>query len=160
RVWPSKGLLLGLLSRRHQAVLVAASDSTETRRQWERLQEARRQLHHLAIEPGKDAAARDRRLAELTDEQEKLERDLAKGLPELDRHGRFATLGPADLIGTLAPGAAFIDFARHGYFEKGKFTGYRYQAFVLVPGRPVRRVDLGAARPVDDAIASWRRSID
>jgi CHAT domain-containing protein/tetratricopeptide (TPR) repeat protein len=160
RVWPSKGQLLRLVSRRHQAVLVAASGSAEVRLHWDRLQEIRRQLHHLAVESSKDATARDRRLAELSDEQEKLERDLAKQLPELERHRRLATLGPADLIGKLAPGTALIDFVRHARWEKGKFTGYRYQAFVLAPGQAIRRVDLGAAQPVDDAVASWRRGID
>src|SRR5262249_19746417 len=127
---------------------------------WERLQAVRSQLNRLAVEPGRDLAARDRRLAELNDEQEKLERDLAKELPELERHRRLAALGPADLTQKLGPGTAFIDFVRHTQWEKGKFTGYRYQAFVLAPGRPVRHVDLGLAQPIDAAIASWRRAIN
>jgi tetratricopeptide (TPR) repeat protein len=160
QVWPSKGLLLRLVSRRHQAVLIAATGSSDIRGQWERLQEVRRQLHHLTVEPGKDLAARDRRLAELTDAQEKFERDLAKLLPELERHRHLATLGPADLAQRLAPGTAFIDFVRYLHWEKDRFTGFRYAAFVLAPEGPIRRVDLGAAQPVDEAIASWRRAID
>jgi tetratricopeptide (TPR) repeat protein len=159
-VWPSKGLLLQLAARRHQAVLVATSDSPKTRRQWEQLLAVRGQLNRLAVEPGNDLAVRDRRLADLTDEQEMLERELAKQLPELDRHRRLATLGPPDLAQKLRPGTAFIDFVRHAHWEKGKFTGYRYQAFVLAPGRPVRRVDLGPAQRLDYAVASWRRAID
>jgi CHAT domain-containing protein/Tfp pilus assembly protein PilF len=158
RVWPSRGLLLALTARRHQAAL--AADNPETRRDWERLLEVRRQLNRLAVEPGKDPKARDRRLAELTDEQEQLERDLAKQLPGLERHRRLDALGPADLARRLPADTAFIDLVRHAYFEKAKVTGFRYQAFVIAPGRAARRVDLGEAKPVDDAVASWRRSID
>jgi CHAT domain-containing protein/Tfp pilus assembly protein PilF len=160
RVWPSRGPLLRLISRRHQAVLVVASHSPEARRQWERLQAVGRQLHHLANEPSKDAAVRDRRLAELTDEQEKLERSLAQQLPELQRHRRIATLGPADLTKRLPPGTAFIDFVLYAHWVKGKFTGYRYQAFVLAHDRPIRRIDLGPYQPLDEAVNSWRRGID
>src|SRR5262249_15005557 len=78
----------------------------------------------------------------------------------LQRHHRLDALRPADLAKRLPPGTAFIDLVLYAHFEKGNHTGYRYQAFVLLPGRPVRRADLGEAQPIDDAIASWRRSID
>src|SRR5205823_12076162 len=32
-------------------------------------------------------------------------------------------------------------------------------AFVLRPGGPVRRVDLGPARPIDEAVSGWRKAI-
>jgi CHAT domain-containing protein/Tfp pilus assembly protein PilF len=161
QVWPFKGLLFQLAARRHQAVLAAASDSPNTRRQWERLQAVRGRLAHLFVATaGLDRAAHDLRLTELTDEQEKLERDLAKQLPELDRSRQLAALGPADLALKLPPETAFIDFVRHADFGNAKFTGYHYQAFVLAPGQPIHRVDLGPAKPIDDAIISWRRAID
>ncbi len=92
-VWPTKGALLQLVARRHQAALAAAVESPETRKNWERLQEVRRQLNRLAVNPGKAAAVRDRHVAELTDEQEKLERELAKAIPrtgaaQAPRHSR------------------------------------------------------------------------
>ncbi len=49
---------------------------------------------------------------------------------------------------------------RYVHFGKGKAIDYRYLAFVLAPGRPIRRVDLKEAKPIDDAITSWRGSID
>jgi CHAT domain-containing protein/tetratricopeptide (TPR) repeat protein len=160
RVWPSRGLLLRLVARRHQAALLAASDNPEARQDWERLLEVRRQLNRLAVEPARDPKARDRRLAELTDELEQRERDLAKQLPQLERHRRLDALGPQDLVKALPPGTAFLDLVRYAHYAKARFAGYRYQAFVLAPGRDIRRIDLGVAKPIDDAIASWRRSID
>jgi tetratricopeptide (TPR) repeat protein/CHAT domain-containing protein len=159
-VWPTRGLVLQLASRRHQSALVATSASAETRRRWERLTDVRRQLNRLAVEPGNDVVARDRLLVHWTAEQEKLEGELARELPELDRHRRLAGLGPEHLRDNLPPGTAFIDVIRHGDGETGAAKGYRYQAFLLAPGRAVRRVNLADARPIDDAIASWRRAID
>ncbi|HEV3078141.1 MAG TPA: hypothetical protein VGY66_00115, partial [Gemmataceae bacterium] len=34
-----------------------------------------------------------------------------------------------------------------------------YVAFVLRPGRPVTRVELEAAAPIDTALAAWRKDI-
>ncbi len=157
-VWPTKGLLLDLVSRRHQSAQAAAAP--ETRQQWEQLIAVRRQLNRLAVEPGNDPNARARRLTELADKQERLERDLATILPTLARHQRLSGMGPQDLQKVLERGTAFVDIYRHGDWDKGKFVGYRYQAFLLAPGRDGRCVDLGPAAPIDEAIASWRGSID
>jgi CHAT domain-containing protein/tetratricopeptide (TPR) repeat protein len=160
QVWKSKGLHFQLMAQRHQAVLIAASGSAEVRRQWDQLRELRRQVNSLALDRGQDAPGRDRRLAEVSDELEKLERELARQLPELERHRRLAALGPADLSNRLAAGSAFIDVARSADREKGKRAETCYQAFILAPGRAVRRVDLGPAAVVDKAVTSWRRSLD
>ena len=34
-----------------------------------------------------------------------------------------------------------------------------YVGFVLARGRPVQRVDLGPAQPIDEAVAQWREAI-
>jgi CHAT domain-containing protein/Tfp pilus assembly protein PilF len=156
-VWPRKGLLLDLLSRRHQAA--RADASPETAQRWQQLVEVRRQQNRLAAQPGQDLAEHQRRLTGLAQEQEQLERALAGTVPELARHKRLATLGPQDLLGQLPSGSCFIDLYRHAEWVKGTFRGYRYQAFVLAPGRETRRVDLGPAQPIDEAVASWRSSI-
>jgi CHAT domain-containing protein/Tfp pilus assembly protein PilF len=160
RVWPTKGLLLGLASRRHQSVRVATLGSPETSKKWEQLRDIRLQLNRLAVEPAKNAAARDRQLVTLSEQQERRERDLAKQVPELDRHRQLAALGPKHLHDQLAPGTAFLDLVRYAHSEQGKQTVPGYLAFVLAPGRPIRLVLLGPAEPIDEAITSWRRSID
>jgi CHAT domain-containing protein/tetratricopeptide (TPR) repeat protein len=160
RIWPARALLLDLASRRHQSALVAASASGETRRMWEDLVDVRRRLSRLAIEAGSLTLGVPRELVSLTEQQERLERELAKQIPELERYRRLELLGPAQLHDKLERGTAFIDIQRHVHGEKGHFVGRHYQAFVLVPGRPVRRIDLGPAKPVEEAVESWRRSID
>jgi CHAT domain-containing protein/Tfp pilus assembly protein PilF len=159
QLWLTKGWLLDLASRRHQAAR-ADADAPQTRDRWERLVDVRRQLNRLAVEPGKDPAGRQHRLTQLTEEQEQLERALAKALPEVARHKRLASLGPADLHDKLERGTTFIDLFRYRHGEKGEFQGYRYQAFILAPGQSVRRVDLGPAPAIDEAVVSWRRSLD
>jgi len=160
RLWPTKGLLLELTTQRHQAALAAAAANPQTLKLWQRLVEVRRQLNHLAVEPGQDLAARDRRLVDLTQQQERLERDLARQLPTLARHRVLDSMGPNQLLNQLQPGTAFVDLVRHAYGKKGKLAGYRYQGFILAPGQSVGRVDLGPAQPIDEAITSWRQSID
>jgi CHAT domain-containing protein len=66
---------------------------------------------------------------------------------------------PADLARALPRDAAFIDFVRYRHWEKGKYTGQRYVAFVVVPGRDAAFVQLGDAKPIDEAVAAWRRHI-
>ena len=159
RVWPTKGPLLQLASRRHQGALVATAGSTEARAVWQRLVDVRGQLNRLAVEPGANSDERDRRLVPLATEQERLERDLVKYLPALDRHTGLADLGPKNLHAKLEPSTAFIDLFHHAEWEKGELVGYRYQAFVLAPGQDVQRIDLKDAKPIDDSIASWLLSI-
>jgi CHAT domain-containing protein/tetratricopeptide (TPR) repeat protein len=156
-LWPGKGLLLDLLARRHQAA--QADASPETSQRWQRLLEVHRQQNRLAAQPAKDPAAQQRRLTELAGQQEQLERQLAATVPELARHKHLSTLGPRDLLAQLPAGSAFIDVYRHAARVKGVFVGDRYQTFILAPGRPTRRIDLGPARPIDEAITSWRGSI-
>ena len=79
---------------------------------------------------------------------------------ELDR------LGPADLAKHLPSGAALIDLLRYTRFDRDPQTPGRegerrtpsYAAFVLAPGRSVKRVELGPAAPLDSHIADWRRA--
>jgi CHAT domain-containing protein len=73
----------------------------------------------------------------------------------LDARGEYA-----GLAGRLPQDAAFIDLHRYQHREKGaKKWRPHYVAFVLRRGRPVRRVELGRAEPVEKALAAWRQAI-
>jgi CHAT domain-containing protein/Tfp pilus assembly protein PilF len=159
-VWAGRAAVLRLLLRRHQAAQVARLRSADARRKWQQLAEARREVRRLLLEPGRDPAARDRLLAQSQQDQERLERQLAGLVPELEEHRRLALLGPNDLATALPDRSAFVDLLRCAHFEKAKFTGWRYLAFVVTAGPRIRRVDLGDAEAIDAAVASWRRSID
>jgi CHAT domain-containing protein len=160
--WHDRGVVFRLLLRRHESAQVARLKSGEANQKWSQLADVRRRVSRLIVEPGKDPVARDRLLEKLEAEQQQLERDLAKILPELDEHKALATLEPKDLAGKLPPRSAFVDLIRYAHHHKGKFTGYRYIAFVVAAGQPVRRVPLGDsddATSIDRAVTSWRQSI-
>jgi CHAT domain-containing protein/tetratricopeptide (TPR) repeat protein len=166
QVWTSKASLARLLQRRHTARRAAQAPAVKA--DWQTLLDVRRQLARLLFNPGRDLTDRDRRLRELSDRKEELERKLAKALPELPRQQELDRLGPADLIRHLPGEGAFIDLLQYAYWtEKPKRpvnAGERsytasYVAFVLAPGRPVVRVELGPAEPINAAIAAWRQSL-
>jgi CHAT domain-containing protein len=165
QLWPSKAALTRILQRRH--LVRRAADASGTQRQWRELLDAKAELSRLLLTLGPDPAYRDKRMRELTARKERLERDLAAALPELPRQKELDRLGPADLAKHLPAGAAFIDLLRYTRYERdpqkpGKEGERRipsYAAFVLVAGRPMRRVELGDAGPIDDAVREWRRAI-
>jgi CHAT domain-containing protein len=124
------------------------------------LLEARRGLARLLLEPGIDLAVRDKALARLSDRKEQLERELAKLLPEVERGKDLDRLGPGDLAAALPRGSAFVDLVRYTHFGKGKQPTARYLAFVVRPDQTIRRVELKAARLIDDAVRGWREAIE
>jgi tetratricopeptide (TPR) repeat protein/CHAT domain-containing protein len=152
-LWQSRAALTRLLQQRQQALRLTLADagvSAQVRQHWQRLVEVRRRLSVLPGQAGLKQAQRDALFRELTEQKESLERQLARDLPQLKLdHPR-----PAELGDHLPEGAVFVDFYRYLDSDK-KASELRYVAFVLARGRPVRRVDLGAARSLDDAVDTW-----
>jgi len=159
QVWPVQAQLSRLLHRRHQATRIALAGSEEARHKWQDLLDARGHLAHLLLSPGKDAAARDHELAQLTDRKEGLERELTGLLPELERARELDHLGPKDLAGFLRKGAAFVDVLRYTHIGKGQARTTRYVAFVVRPERTVRRVELHDSEPIESALQKWQEGI-
>jgi CHAT domain-containing protein len=164
-VWRGKALVSRTLERRRQALLRAADE--ETRNLGRQLAATRQAVARLLLTPAGARPDAAERLAELTERKEALERKLAARLPALaegrDRVGR----GPAELGKHLPQGTVFIDLLRYVNFSqdpevpghKGLGRTTRYTAFLLRPGQPVRRVELGPAAPVEAAITAWRRAL-
>src|SRR5262249_28814477 len=113
------------------------------------------------------SADHPREVRKLTARKEVLEQQLARSLPGFSR-GLLLELPPhAHLVKKLPAGTAFIDLLRYVRIERAPLAPRRdrrrftssYLGFVLSPGAPVRRVDLGPARPIEAALAEWRRDI-
>jgi CHAT domain-containing protein/tetratricopeptide (TPR) repeat protein len=158
--WASKAAVTRVLRRRHLAARAATGKARDA---WDDLLDTRRRLARLFHSPAPDPAARDREARRLTDRKEQRERELAALLPELPRQQELDRLGPDGLAARLPEGTAFVDFLRFNAFALDKARWTRtpsYAAFVLVRGRPVRRVELGPARPLDDAVTAWRQAVE
>jgi CHAT domain-containing protein len=164
-VWHSKAALTRLLERRHQALLGAADPAT--RALAHELLLTRRQLARLLLAPADPAKDHARRLRDLTDRKEELERQLASALPSSWRPLDRETLAHSELGKRLPDRTAFIDLLRYTRIEqdpkvrgrKGERRTPSYVALLLTKGRAARRVELGPARPIQEALADWRQAI-
>ncbi|MFL5339085.1 MAG: CHAT domain-containing protein [Gemmataceae bacterium] len=141
----TKSAITRMLADRAAALRSAGPDQAPT---LARLRDVRRRTEALLLCGDLATPDRDRQLIELTTENDRLERELARRLPPLDRR----PFAPADLIQALPSGSAFVDFF--------SYAG-RYTAFVLAPGRPIRWVHLDAADTtlVQNDIEAWRAAI-
>src|SRR5262249_18614979 len=88
-------------------------------------------------------------------------------LPASQERQDRARLTHADLVKKLPARAAFLDFLRYYRMEQdpkvrgkaGEKWTASYVAFVLRPGKPIRRVELGPAPPIEDAVHDWRQDV-
>jgi CHAT domain-containing protein len=153
-LWQGKAALARALERRQR--LLRQLDDDQSRGKLRELLDARRDLARLLLGLDKQVKDRDDRLQRLTQRKEDLEKELAAKLPEL----KAAQAPYADLVERLPEDAAFVDLHRHLHREKGDMEWRpHYVAFVLRQGRPVRRVGLGRAEPIERALAAWRKAI-
>jgi CHAT domain-containing protein len=164
--WRNKALLTRIYERRHVA-LIAAAVSSDVNALWQQLLDAHRQRERLLLAPlPSNPAARDRQLTEVDGRIDTLEHELLPRLPDLARSERVAASTPADLQKALPADGALIDLLRYTYFEqdpkipgkKGERRTNRYLAFFVTRGQ-IERVELGDAKPIDDAVAAWRDAI-
>jgi CHAT domain-containing protein/tetratricopeptide (TPR) repeat protein len=168
-LWSGRDALGRIWQQRHLASLAAASQP-RIRDHWSELLDTRRRLARLLLQPlPLDAAARtarDGEVQQLTDRKEYLERELSQSLPVLAtaQQGRSR---PADLQAQMPPHTAFLDLFRYFRFEQDPQVAGRpgerrtpcYAAFVVQAGRPIERVELGEAAPIEQALDAWRHAI-
>jgi tetratricopeptide (TPR) repeat protein/CHAT domain-containing protein len=169
QVWRGKAAVARTLQRRQASLFDLARTDPATRQAIETWNDRRRQLARLLLAPsdGRDDAGRLRQLRELTAEKERLERRLAEALPEFARQQRLDRSPHTRLLEALPDRAVVLDLVQFTRIEqdpqvrgkKGERRTPSYVGFVLARGRPVRRVDLGPAQPIDEAVAGWRKAI-
>jgi CHAT domain-containing protein len=161
-VWRDKAAIARVFQQRHRAAL--ASRDPATAALYDRLQATRRRLARQLLaqaDPSWDTSAE---VAELTADKERLERELAQRLPAAANRNPGV---PGALAGRLPTSTAFVDLLEFVRIEQdpakpgrqGETWTRSYVAFVLAPGAVVRRVDLGASKPIDDAVAAWRQAL-
>jgi len=133
QLWESKATLTRILQARHEATRVALLKDEAVKKTWDRLQAVRREVAGLLLADPQKVKDRDGRVRALTDEKEKLEAELAKALPELERAKQLAKVGPKNLADNLPKDAVLLDFIRYEFFDKGKAKEQHYVVFLVVP---------------------------
>jgi CHAT domain-containing protein/tetratricopeptide (TPR) repeat protein len=168
-VWSSKAILARVYERRAMAARAAAADP-KAAALLTRLTDRRRRRADLLLAPvPPDPATLKRRaadLAQLSRDITDLERELRPLLPAVGRADRLAKATPDDLRKALPADAAVVDFIRYTLFEEdpknpgkaGEKLTPSYMAFVVTRDR-VAQVDVGPARPIEQAVAAWREAV-
>jgi CHAT domain-containing protein/tetratricopeptide (TPR) repeat protein len=168
-VWASKAALARVFERRHLLARAAAIHSKAASLLTE-LADARRRRAELLLAPhSKGPATRKKReddLQALADRIAELDRAVRPLLPAIARADKLARATPTDLEKLLPPDVAVIDFLAYTFLEWDKDKPGKavlrytpsYLAFVLTRDK-ITRVELGAARPIEDAVRLWRDAI-
>jgi CHAT domain-containing protein len=164
QVWRGKAVLTRLLERRQQARVLAGAKAQDLA---QRLQDTRVNLSAATLDPNLPPGEQARRIKDLTDRKEKLERELAAALPAFEELQARDRRTPRDLLEQLPDKAVFIDFLRVNRLtydakaagKKGMKRQACYLAYVLRKGQPIQRVDLKAAEPIDKALDQWGKDI-
>jgi tetratricopeptide (TPR) repeat protein len=153
-LWQGKAALARALERRQH--LLRQSEDEDVRGKLRELLDARRELARLVLGLDRQDKGRDERLQRLTQRKEDLEKELAATLPGL----KGAQAPPTEVADRLPDDAAFVDLYRYLHRPRGeKQVRPHYVAFILRKGQPVRRVELGPAQPIEQALAAWRQAI-
>jgi len=143
----------GSLGARQRDARATAELDTDTATARAALTEVRRELARLAFAetaPEDIEVHRERRV-ELSARAEKLERALLASSAAFRRVRAIQQATPADVCAALPADTALVDFLRINIGGTAS-----YLAFAITNDCTVRRVDLGAAEPIDDAVAGWR----
>jgi len=169
RIWNGKSGLTQMLHDRQAATLWRAGTDPALQKTVTAWREARSRLARLilATADGRDHPEQVAMIQELGSEKERLERELAAAVPEFARRRALEQSGHDDLLKVLPEGTAVLDLLRFTRFDwdplvkgkKGERRTLSYVGFVLARSQPARMVDLGPARPIEDAVYGWRQAI-
>jgi CHAT domain-containing protein/tetratricopeptide (TPR) repeat protein len=167
-VWADKGAVARVFEQRQLAARAAADPKAVAI--WADLSAARRRRADLLLAAAPaDPRARKQRdddLKELADTIARLDRDLRPLLPAVDRAEKLARATPADLQKVLPADSVVVDFLGYSLLEQdpekagraGEKWTNSYLAFVIAKNK-LTWVDLGPAKPLEDAVAAWREAI-
>jgi CHAT domain-containing protein len=152
--------------RRQFARLLSSNPDSKVGKLVLQLQQTTRLLAALTLAPVDEHAASQRRqqAKKLTREKEDLERQLADLSDAFRRQHRQADLTFADLQKSLPADAALVDFlvyTHHDHRQRQRRQRFqkRVAAWVIRPGHPLVRIDLGPAQPIEEAVAAWRQRL-
>jgi CHAT domain-containing protein/tetratricopeptide (TPR) repeat protein len=170
-VWRTRALATRAIAeqRRWAAIGGAAAEPLLNQRR-----DVSQEMSALAHSPVPDDATerqkRKRRLDELNEAKERLEKKLAEVSRPFRREQGLQAARVADLAAALPPGTVLVDFVQTRVDRPDELLAGRgrpvshYDAFVVHGGRTeaaeaVAWVKLGPAEPIDRAIADWRSEL-
>jgi len=159
-----KGRVLDAMTDTFSAVRRSVADGNG-RAVLDQLNSTTARLARLALNGANDGSTgeRQRAIAELEEEKERLEEELAGYSSELRARIQPVTLDAVQAA--LPEGAALLEFAIFRPFDSKAETSAeaygpaRYAAYVVRKNAPPQGVDLGPAAPIDGAIEALRQAV-
>ena len=149
RAWSTTLRWKGVVTRRVREQAPTLADP-EAQALYQRLRETKSALARVTFADYDPNAVEERRAqkVELTHEKERLERQLAAASAAWRGERKVEQAGATQICAALRDGTGLIDFL---------YDDNKYIAFVVVaPVCEVRRVELGSADSLDDALRAWR----
>jgi CHAT domain-containing protein len=164
-LWDARAVLTRVEERRHRDLLASADRATAALA--DQLQRTRRSLASLLLSSGRDAAAHRQAVAQLTQAKEDLEKRLAARLQLAVPTPVAAVTTVQQLSDALPRRAVYVDLMRYVSIaydsklpgKKGQKRTASYVAFVVGKGRPVVRIELHEAAPIEAAWTAWHKAL-
>lgn len=163
-----KAIAYEAASAQQQAAL--AGKYPQLQETFERLRVVRIEIARRALSGparGETKEHYEQRMLELEIERERLERELAMQVPEVEFELRMRSADREAIASKLPPNSTLVEFFRfvpYRFEAKGKeprWESERYIAFIIQAGEPerVQMIDLGEAEEIDELIARFRSLI-
>ncbi|MDH7576941.1 MAG: CHAT domain-containing protein [Bacillota bacterium] len=162
-----KAIVYEATAARHQTVLAAQYSHLQDL--FGKLREVRSVLSRKILSgpaAGESMDQYESTLERLEKEQDQLEREIAKQVPEINLQLRVQNADRKAIAKALPQGSTLVEFFRYNPFcfetsSKERWRPARYIAFVMTDQDPeqVDFFDLGDAQTIDNLVAAFRRSI-
>ena len=140
----------GVVAARMRAAQARVAADPDTAAVAAELAPVRQSLARLAL--SSDTRDRASRLASLTADRDRLERDLLARSALLRSERAADDADPKTICAALPDGAALVDFFRYQRFGEPHYAAFA----VSSRNCEVHRVELGPADPLDQAVLAWR----
>jgi CHAT domain-containing protein/Tfp pilus assembly protein PilF len=152
-----------MIHQMHQAL--EGNAPPEVAKQYEELAEATRSLANLYQQIPKPDQREEHRhkLTQLSEQIEQLEQALAGANQEFRQQLEQQHRTPAEIRQVLPADATLVDLLEYDHYipsvEKRKKATWerRLIAFIVRADQPIEMIELGAAEPINAAIAAWRK---
>lgn len=102
--------------------------------------------------------------SQLEAEHQRLEKELARKSSVVRQEHKRLAVEPENVVAALresTPSAALVDLIRYWYAgrkQRGETSEWRFAAFVVRSDGTIRRVELGSAAAITDAVNQWRKT--
>ena len=144
------------------------AEDEELAPQLKELDRTNRRLSALLLNPSGTSRSREewrQEVGELSDAQERLERELTSTSASFRRGQAVSQAGHKEVCRALPAGTVLLDFVQYDYERPNSLGDEKavsqpwLTAFVSCRGTPVRQLDFGPLKPIDELAKQWKQQL-